>query len=98
MSKRRKKSKYRHAIVGKKKYYFHKIRWVDITGDAGHKSEDEMNKLECCTLVSQGFIHNINKKKKTLTTFASYDEKEAVFSDTNIFPLGCILSKEKVRN
>ena len=95
---RPKKSKYRHVIIKKKKYYFYQIRWVDITGDAGHKSEDEMNKLECCTLVSQGFIHNINKKNKTLTTFASYDEKEAVFSDTNIFPLGCILSKEKVRN
>jgi|TARA_A100000172_G_scaffold55607_1_gene35704 hypothetical protein len=98
MSKRRKKSKFKHAVVGKKKYYFYKIRWIDITGDAGHKTEEEMNKLECCILVSQGFIHNIDRKKKTLTTFASYDEKEPVFSDTNIFPLGCILSKEKVRN
>ena len=45
MSRRRKKSKYKHAVVGKKKYYFYKIRWIDITGDAGHKTEDEMKKL-----------------------------------------------------
>jgi len=98
MSKRRKKSKYKNAIVGKKKYYFYKIRWIDITGDAGHKNEEEMDKLECCTMISQGYIYKIDKKKKTLTSFATFDEKEAVFSDTNIFPLGCILSKEKIKN
>ena len=61
MSKRRKKSKYKNAIVGKKKYYFYKIRWIDITGDAGHKNEEEMDKLECCTMISQGYIYKIEK-------------------------------------
>ena len=98
MSKRRKKSKFKNAVVGKKKYYFYKIRWIDLTGDAGHKNEDEMDKLECCIMVTQGYIYKIDKKKKTLTSFATFDEKEAVFSDTNIFPLGCILSKTKIKN
>ena len=31
-----KKSKYKHVVIKKKKYYFYKITWVDITGDAGH--------------------------------------------------------------
>ena len=30
---RRKKSKYRHILIKDKKYYFYKIKWVDITGD-----------------------------------------------------------------
>jgi len=29
-------------------------------------------------------------------TFASYDEKEAVFSDRNVIPPGCILKMEKI--
>ena len=36
MPKSRKKSKYRHVVIKKKKYYFYKITWSDITGDAGH--------------------------------------------------------------
>ena len=43
MLKRKKRSK--HAIINKKKYYFYSIRWFDITGDAGHKTKDEMDKL-----------------------------------------------------
>ena len=33
---RRKKAKYKHTVIKKKKYYFYKITWADITGDAGH--------------------------------------------------------------
>ena len=32
--KRRKKSKYKYATIGNKKYYFYKIVWVDPCGDA----------------------------------------------------------------
>ena len=42
---RRKKSKYKHAVIGKKKYYFYKIVWHDPCGDAGHADVDEMKKL-----------------------------------------------------
>ena len=45
---RKKKSKYKH-IINKKKYYFYKIDWIDITGDAGHASAEEFNKFECAT-------------------------------------------------
>ena len=33
---KRKKSKYKHILINKKRYYFYKIHWIDITGDAGH--------------------------------------------------------------
>ena len=41
----RKKSKYKHVIINKKKYYFHTIDWMDITGDAGHATAEEFNKF-----------------------------------------------------
>ena len=38
----------------------------------------------------------LKKIKKYLWTFASYDENEAVFSDRNCFPFGCIVSMTKI--
>jgi hypothetical protein len=33
---RKKKSKYQSLVINKKRYYFYKIVWLDIVGDAGH--------------------------------------------------------------
>ena len=41
MPKRPKKSKYKHTVIKNKKYYFYKVTWKDITGDAGHATADE---------------------------------------------------------
>ena len=90
-----KKSKYRHVVINKKKYYFYRVQWVDITGDAGHATAEEFDKFEASTMISHGYIYK--KDKKFLRTFASYDEKEEVFSDRNIYPIGCILSLEKIK-
>ena len=62
MPKRRKKSKYKYAVIGKKKYYFYKIIWVDPCGDAGHADVDEMKKLLPATMISQAYIFDKNKK------------------------------------
>jgi len=77
-----KKSKYRHVVINKKKYYFYRVQWVDITGDAGHATAEEFDKFEASTMISHAYIYK--KDKKFLRTFASYDEKEEVFSDRNI--------------
>ena len=91
----KRKKKYKHAIINKKKYYFYKIKWLDITGDAGHKTKDEMLKLPISKMITQAYV--FKKSKKFLTTFSSYDEDDEVFSDTNIFPMGCIVSMEKIQ-
>lgn len=91
---KRKKSKYRHCVINKKKYYFYKIEWVDITGDAGHATTEEFDKFEASIMISHAYVYK--KDKKFLRTFASYDSKDEVFSDRNIFPIGCILSMEKI--
>tara|TARA_R100000808_G_scaffold23408_2_gene51943 strand:+ start:212 stop:502 length:291 start_codon:yes stop_codon:yes gene_type:complete len=96
MPKRRKKSKYKHAVINKKKYYFYQIRWLDITGDAGHALAEEFSKFKPCTMITQAYV--FKKDKKYLWTFSSFDEKEECFSDRNVFPLGCILKMEKVRS
>ena len=89
----RKKSKYKHVAINKKKYYFYKISWVDITSDGGHATVEEFDKFECSKMITVAYIYK--KTKKFLWTFSSYDEKDAVFSDRNVFPVGCIIKMEK---
>ena len=94
MPKRRRKKRYKHAIINKKKYYFYSIKWFDITGDAGHKSKEEMEKLPISKMITQAYV--FKKSKKFLITFSSYDTTDEVFSDTNIFPMGCRISMERI--
>ena len=91
---RRKKSKYKHAVIGKKKYYFYKIVWNDPCGDAGHADTNEFKNMKPATMITQAYI--FKKDKKFVWTFASYDENEAQFSDRNVFPKGCIISMKKI--
>jgi len=90
----RKKSKYKHVKINKKKYYFYKISWLDITADGGHATREEFDKFECSKMVSYGYIYKRNKK--FIWTFASYDQTDEVFSDRNVFPKGCIVKMEKL--
>ena len=92
--KTRKKSKYKSAIINKKRYYFYSIKWVDITGDAGHATPEEFDKFEASIMLTQAYVYK--KTKKFLYTFSSYDLKDEVFSDRNIFPIGCIIKMEKI--
>ena len=94
MPKRRRKKRYKHTIINKKQYYFYSIKWFDITGDAGHKSKEEMEKLPISKMITQAYV--FKKSKKFLITFSSYDTTDEVFSDTNIFPMGCIISMERI--
>ena len=90
----RKKSKYRHILIKNKKYYFYKIKWVDITGDSGHATAEEFGKFKPNEMLSFAYI--FKKDRKYIWTFASYDITEEVFSDRNVFPVGVILKKEKI--
>ena len=93
---KRKKSKYKHAVINKKKYYFYMINWIDITGDSSHATAEEFDKFEACYMITQAYVYK--KTKKFLYTFSSYDTKEEVFSDRNIFPVGCIVKMKRVSN
>ena len=94
MAMRRKKSKYKHVNINKKKYYFYKFNWVDITADGGHATAEEFDKFDCSRMVSFGYVYK--KTKQFLYTFASYGEKDEGFSDRNIYPIGCITKMEKL--
>jgi hypothetical protein len=82
--KKNKKSKYKFVVIKKKKYYFYKITWADITGDAGH----------CTNYEFLGFMPSIMITH--IRTFASYEENDELFSDRNVFPRGCIIKMEKI--
>ena len=70
------------------------INWIDITGDSSHATIEEFDKFEASRMVSFGYVYK--KTKKFLYTFASYDEKDEVYSDRNVFPIGCITKMEKL--
>ena len=95
MPKRRKKSKYKCAVINNKRYYFYSIKWADITGDSAHATTEEFDKFLPCIMITQAYVYK--KDKKHLWTFSSYDQNEEVFSDRNVFPLGVILKMEKIQ-
>ena len=90
----KKKSKFRHISINKKKYYFYEIKWLDILGDSGHASVMEFEKMKPAVMITNAYV--FRKDKKYLWTFASYDENEESFSDRNIFPIGCIKEMKKI--
>ncbi len=91
---RLKKSKYKSVIIKKKRYYFYKITWLDITGDSGHATAEDFGKFKPSVMVTQAYL--FNKDKKNIRTFASYEEGDELFSDRNVFPKGCIIKMEKI--
>lgn len=88
----RKKSKFRHISIGKKKYYFYEIKWLDILGDSGHATEAEFNLMKPAMMTTNAYV--FKKDKFNIWTFASYDEEN--FSDRNVFPIGCIKEMKKI--
>ena len=93
---RRKKSKYKQALVDGKKYYYYRIYWLDPCGDAGHAEASEVKKLKPAKMITHAFI--FDKDKKHVWTFASYDAESAVFSDRNVLLRSSVTKMEKVQN
>lgn len=89
-----KKFKYRHCVIKKKTYYLFKITWIDITGDSGHATIEEFNSMKPAEMITHAYIYY--KDNKILKTFASYDSNDEVFSDRNVYPIGCIKKLEKI--
>ena len=90
----KKKSKYRHISINKKRYYFYEIKWMDILGDSGHANTKEFDAMRPAIKITYGFIYK--KDRKYLWTFNTYDEKEDEFTDRNVFPMGVVLNIEKI--
>jgi len=91
---KRKKSKYKHLVINKKRYYFYKISWLDITADGGHATADEFDKFKCSKMIT--FAYAYKRSEKFLWTFASYDQEDEVYSDRNVFPIGVIIKMERL--
>ena len=90
-----KKSKFKSVVIKKKRYYFYCITWVDITGDAGHADLFTAEGFMPSVMVTHAYL--LNKDKKNVRTFASYEENDELFSDRNVFPKGCIIKMEKIK-
>lgn len=90
----KKKSKYKHLTINKKRYYFYKIVWLDILGDAGHADAKEMFDMKPVEMVTHAYV--FLKDKNRLITFSSYDTTQESFSDRNVLPIGCIKRLERI--
>ena len=91
---RLKKSKYKSVVIKKKRYYFYKITWVDITGDSSHAALHTALGMMPSVMVTHAYL--LNKDRKNVRTFASYEQDDELFSDRNVFPVGCIVKMEKI--
>lgn len=89
-----KKSKFKHVVINKKRYYFYKITWADITGDSGHATAHEFSGFMPSIMVTHAYVYE--KDRKNVRTFASYETKDELFSDRNVFPIGCITKMERI--
>ena len=95
----KKNSKYKSVVIKKKRYYFYKITWrditgADITGDAGHAVHHDFQGMMPSIMVTHAYV--FNKDSKNVRTFASYEVNDELFSDRNVFPRGCIVKMEKI--
>ena len=50
----KKKSKFRHISINKKKFYFYEIKWWDILGDSGHASSKEFDAMKPALMTTTG--------------------------------------------
>ena len=91
----KKKSRFRHISINKKKFYFYEIKWWDILGDSGHATSKEFDTMKPALMTTTGYVYS--KDKKHLKTFSSYDDKEESFSDRNVFPIGVIKEMIKIK-
>ena len=94
MPRRPKKSKYKSVVIKKKRYYFYKIPLVDITGDAGVADLHTASGFMPSQMITHAYL--LNKDRKNVRTFASYEVNDELFSDRNVFPIGCIVKMEKI--
>ena len=85
---------YKCINIHKKKYYFYRIEWLDIFGDAGHRDFDSLSNMKPAVKITYAFL--FKKDKKTIHTFSTYDNKDEEFSDCNVFPRGVIVSMKKI--
>ena len=94
MPRQLKKSKYKSVVIKKKRYYFYKITWVDITGGFFACRFTYSLGMMPSVMITHAYL--LCKDRKNVRTFASYEENDELFSDRNVFPRGCVLKMEKI--
>ena len=65
---RLKKSKYKSVVIKKKRYYFYKITWSDITGDSSHADLHTALGMMPSVMVTHAYL--LDKDRKNVRTFA----------------------------
>ena len=99
---KRKKSKYKHVSINKKKYYFYKISWVDITSDGGHATAEEFDKFDDKFKPDESSFNAARQVFEAYATDKEFKEKvdAGKFAELNVHPSGDYFFKlpEDLRN
>ena len=80
MPKTSKKSKYKSVVIKKKRYYFYKITWLDITGDAGHADLHTAEGFMPSEMVTHAYL--LNKDKLKVLGIDHEDGNGCIFPDS----------------
>ena len=84
-----KKSKYKSVTIKKKRYYFYKITWSDITGDSSHADLHTALGMMPSVMVTHGYL--LSKDNKNIRTFASYEVNDELFRIGMFFHVDVLL-------
>jgi len=77
------------------------VKWKDIVGDSSTVSLEDAKQLECCFMVTEGYLFDCfeDEGERYVRTFATYqkDKDEIAFGDRNCFPY-TVLTRESKRD
>ncbi len=68
---------------------------MDARGDSGNADLHKASGFMPSEMLTHAYL--LNKDKKNVRTFASYEVNDELFSDRNVFPKGCIVKMEKIK-
>ena len=99
MPKKRKKQTSACFTHQGKTYQKYQIEWVDITGESGWLTPQELENFNMARPVTTAWLYSMNDKEIRL--FSTYDidneTKEIAFADNGVYPRGCILKMKRLK-
>ena len=86
----KKEKEMKSITIDKQKYFFLKLRWVDIAGLSTLEGDTEFNKLKCANIITEAYLYDVFEEdgKEYVRTFSSYSmDPDPGFGDRNVYPI-----------
>ena len=76
--------------IDNQKYFFLKLKWVDIVGTSTLEGNTEFDKLKCANIITEAYLYDIfeDGDREYVRTFSSYSlDPDPGFGDRNAYPI-----------